>query len=77
MMSHKDIEEWQVEIKKKSGIYGIDELILYIAPKKKVNFVRLKDDLKNKIISETEITPQIVKVELKELLKSILRIIQW
>ena len=69
MMSHKDIEEWQIEIRKKNNNpYEIDELVVYIAPKKKADFEKLKSDLKNRIIEETEITPEIVKVELKELL---------
>ncbi|MBI2653693.1 AMP-binding protein [Candidatus Woesearchaeota archaeon] len=72
MMSHKDIEEWQVEIRKKNNDpYEIDELVVYIAPKKKANFEKLKNELKNKIISETEVTPQIIKMELKELLKKL------
>lgn len=70
MMSHKNIEEWQVEIKKKNNDpYEIDEMIVYIAPSKKANFENLKNELKNKIIAETEVTPQIVKVGLKELLQ--------
>ncbi len=70
MMSHKDIEEWQVEIRKKNNDpYEIDELIVYVAPSKKVNFEKLKSELKHRIIEETEVTPEIVKVELKELLK--------
>jgi len=70
MMSHKDIEEWQVEIRKKNNDpYEIDELIVYVAPNKKANFEKLKTDLKNKIIEEAEVTPEIIKVELKELLK--------
>jgi intein/homing endonuclease len=69
-MSHKDIEEWQIEIKKKNNDpYEIDELIVYVAPKKKADFEKLRSDLKNKIIAETEVTPEIVKVELKELLQ--------
>ncbi len=69
LISHKDIEEWQIEIRKKNNNpYEIDELVVYIAPKKKADFEKLKSDLKNRIIEETEITPEIVKVELKELL---------
>ena len=72
MMSHKDIEEWQVEIRKKNNDpYEVDELIVYVASNKKVNFEKLKNDLKNQITAETEVTPEIVKVELKELLKRI------
>ena len=70
IMSHKHIEEWQIEIRKKNNDpYEIDELVICIAPKKKANFEKLKNELKNEIISETEVTPEIVKVELKELLK--------
>ena len=70
IMSHKDIEEWQIEIKKKNNDpYEIDELIVYIAPKKKANFEKLRNELKNKIIAEAEITPEIAKIKLKELLK--------
>ena len=70
MMGNKDIEEWQVEIRKKNNDpYEIDEMIVYIAPKRKSNFERLRNDLKQQIIIETEVTPEIIKVELKELLK--------
>ena len=72
MMSHKDIEEWQVEIRKKNNDpFEIDELIVHVAPKKKAHFEKLKNDLKNKITAETEVTPEIVKVELKELLQKL------
>jgi len=70
IMSSKDVEEWQVEIRKKNNDpYEIDELIIYIAPKRKVNFEKLKYNINNQITAETEVAPQIVKVELKELLK--------
>tara|TARA_B100000315_G_scaffold209565_1_gene205389 strand:+ start:14929 stop:16356 length:1428 start_codon:yes stop_codon:yes gene_type:complete len=72
MMSHKDIEEWQVEIRKKNNDpYEVDELIAYVAPNKKANFEKLKKDLRNKITTATEVTPQIVKVNLKELLQKL------
>ena len=72
MMANKDIEEWQVEIRKKNNDpYEIDELIVYVAPKKKANFEKLKNDLKNKITAETEVTPAIVKIELKTLLQKL------
>ena len=70
MIAHKDVEEWQVEIRKKNNDpYEIDDLIVYVTPKKKANFEKLKNDLKNKIIAATEVTPKIVKLDLKELLK--------
>lgn len=69
MMSHKDVEEWQIEIKKKNNDpYEVDELVVYVAPKKNANFEKLRQDLRNKIIGETEISPEIVKIGLKELL---------
>lgn len=72
MMSHKGIEEWQIEIKKKSNDpYEIDELIVYVAPKKKANFEKLRNELKNKITAETEVTPEIVNTELKILLQKL------
>ena len=70
MMSHKDIEEWQIEIRKKNNDpYEIDELVVYVAPKKKANFEKLKNDLARKITAETEVTPEIVNMGLKELLQ--------
>ncbi|MBI3035564.1 AMP-binding protein [Candidatus Woesearchaeota archaeon] len=70
IMAHKGVEEWQIEIRKKNNDpYEIDELVVYAAPNKKADFEKLKSDLKNKITTETEVTPEIVKVELKELLK--------
>ncbi len=70
MMSHKDVEEWQIEIRKKNNDpYEIDELVVYVATRKKANFEKLRRDLRNKIVAETEVTPEIVKVELKELLQ--------
>lgn len=69
LLNIKEIEEWQVEIKKKNNdTYELDELIVYIAPKKNVDFIKLKAKLKNLLKEELEITPEIVKVELKELL---------
>ncbi len=69
LLNIKEIEEWQVEIKKKNNDpYELDELVVYIAPKKNVDFAELKAKLKNLLREELEITPEIVKTELKELL---------
>ncbi|MBI4452833.1 AMP-binding protein [Candidatus Woesearchaeota archaeon] len=69
MMANKDIEEWQIEIKKRNNNpYEIDELILYVAPRKNADIKRLKQSLKNRIFSETEVNPSIILVSLKELL---------
>lgn len=70
MMGHKAIDEWQVEIKKKNNDpYEVDELILYIAPKKSIDFNKLRKDLKEKIFNSMEITPDIIKMDLKKLLE--------
>ena len=43
ILNIKEIEEWQVEIKKKNNDpYELDELIVYIAPKKNIDFIKLK-----------------------------------
>ena len=69
LLNIKEIEEWQVEIKKKNNDpYELDELIVYIAPKKNIDFIKLKTNIKNLLKDELEITPEIVKAELKELL---------
>ena len=44
---------------------------MIFSPKKKANFEKLRNDLKNKITAETEVTPAIVKTELKTLLQKL------
>lgn len=69
LLHNKSIEEWQVEIKKKNNDpYEIDELVIYIAPKKNADFSKLKRELEKTLRGELEITPEIVKMDLKELL---------
>jgi len=69
LLHHKNIEEWQVEIRKKNNDpYEIDELIVYISPKKNVGFTKFKKELKHMLYEELEVTPEIVKMDLKELL---------
>jgi phenylacetate-CoA ligase len=70
LLHKREIEEWQVEIRKRNNDpYEVDELVIYIAPKKKVNFNKLREGLRNSIWKNLEITPEIVKVDLKELLR--------
>ena len=70
MMGHKDIDEWQVEIKKKGNDpYGVDELILYVAPRKKVNVAKLKIGLKKVVREEIEVTPDIIIMDKSRLLE--------
>jgi len=69
ILNIKEIEEWQVEIRKKSNDpYDLDELIIYIAPKKIIDFIKLKSKLKNILKDQLEITPQIIKMDLNKLL---------
>ena len=69
MMGHKDIDEWQVEIKKKGNDpYGIDELVLYIAPRKKVDIAKLKIELKKVIRENIEVAPDIIIMDKARLL---------
>jgi len=69
ILNIKEIEEWQVEIKKKNNDpYELDELIVYIAPKKSIDFIKLKSKLKNTLKDQLEITPQIIKMDLNKLL---------
>jgi phenylacetate-coenzyme A ligase PaaK-like adenylate-forming protein len=68
LMGNKDIEEWQIEIKKKNNDpYEVDELVIYVAPRNKAK-TKLKSRLREEILSETEITPTIVIKDLDELL---------
>jgi len=70
MMGNKSVDEWQVEIKKKNNDpYEVDELILYVAAKKNIDFNKLKKELKQKIFNSMEITPEIVKMDLRKLLE--------
>ncbi|MBW2980135.1 AMP-binding protein [Candidatus Woesearchaeota archaeon] len=66
---HKAIDEWQVEIKKKGNDpYGVDELILYIAPRKKANIAKLKIELKKIVLEATEVTPDVIVMGKAQLL---------
>jgi len=72
ILNIKEIEEWQVEIKKKNNDpYELDELIIYIAPKKSIDFIKLKSKLKNILKDQLEITPQIIKMDLNKLLNKL------
>jgi len=68
----KDVDEWQLEISKvNNDPYEVDEMVLYIAPKPKVDFEALSRDINRKVLSETGITPKIVQKNLNEVLQMI------
>lgn len=72
ILNIKEIEEWQVEIKKKNNDpYELDELVVYIAPKKNIDFIKLKSKLKNLLKEKLEITPEIIKIDLNKLLNKL------
>ena len=72
LLNIKEIEEWQGEIKKKNNDpYELDELVVYIAPGKNINFLKLKSKLKNLLKEKLEITPEIVKMDLNKLLEKL------
>lgn len=56
--AEKGIEEWQVEIRKKDNDpYEVDEVVIYMSVGTGHDPKRLKEELKHKILSATEITP--------------------
>ncbi|PIS40441.1 MAG: phenylacetate--CoA ligase [Candidatus Kerfeldbacteria bacterium CG08_land_8_20_14_0_20_43_14] len=68
----KDVDEWQLEISKvNNDPYEVDEMVLYIASKPKVDFEALSRDINRKVLSETGITPKIVQKNLNEVLQMI------
>jgi len=71
--AEKGVEEWQVELKKKDNDpYEVDELIIYISLGRGVNQEELKERLRNKIHSATEVTPnEIVVLSHHEMLEKV------
>ena len=58
MMGHPQVLEWQVEIRKRNNDpFDLDEIYLYLAPAAGVNVEELKNDLRQKIIRDTEVPP--------------------
>ena len=56
--AEKGAEEWQIEFRKKDNDpYEVDELVIYLSVASGVEAHKLKEELKNKIQSATEITP--------------------
>jgi phenylacetate-coenzyme A ligase PaaK-like adenylate-forming protein len=69
LASRKDIEEWQVELKKRDGDpFGLDEIWVHVTPKAGVRFADLEADLTKVIRNEITIAPRIDEVKLDDLL---------
>ncbi len=57
MMSHPEIEEWQVEMRKRNDDpFDLDEIYLYVATSGEVNRERMVADLKQKVLRDTEVS---------------------
>jgi phenylacetate-coenzyme A ligase PaaK-like adenylate-forming protein len=70
LMGHKDVEEWQIELRKKDNDpFGLDEFVIYIAPREKVVWSKLEHELKKTIFEQTEVTPDLIKMKRAELLQ--------
>ncbi len=58
LMGHPDLLEWQVELRKRNDDpYDLDEIYLRIVPAAGVDIDRLKADLREKVLRETEVAP--------------------
>lgn len=71
--AEKEIEEWQIELRKRNNDpYEVDELAVYLCLKKGVEQEGLKERLKNKIHTATEVTPnEIIILPHKEMLERV------
>ncbi len=57
MMSHPDVEEWQVEIRKRNNDpFDLDEIYLYVTAREGINQDKLSADLKHKVVRDTEVS---------------------
>ncbi len=64
-----NIEEWQLEMKKHNDDpHGLDELILYVCPKKGYDFAAVKQEVTRKIHNDIMVTVNVVEKPLSELL---------
>jgi phenylacetate-CoA ligase len=70
LMGHKDVDEWQIELRKKDGDpLGLDEFVIYVAPRAKADFGKVSAELRKMIFNETEVTPEIIKIDRAKLLE--------
>jgi len=69
MSGIKDIEEWQVEIRKRNNDpHELDEIVVYLTPKENVSFDELKRRVSQQLHSEMFLSAEIVQKPLRELL---------
>lgn len=66
----KEIEEWQVEIRKKQGEnFGLDEIIVYAAPHGGYSFEEIRAEVQRVVRNEMDITPLVEQRTVSELLE--------
>ncbi len=65
------VEEWQIEIRKHhDDPFDVDEVVVYVTPKKDANEAALLLDIKEKIVGASEVSPNEIKfVPLAEMIK--------
>lgn len=57
MMSHPDVEEWQVEMRKRNDDpFDLDEIYLYVATKGEIDREKFSADIKQKVLRDTEVS---------------------
>ena len=73
LMSHPQVLEWQVELRKRNNDpFELDEIYLYIAPEENADLEKLKADLRQKVIRDTEVAPSdIIFRSAQEILKQL------
>lgn len=65
-----DIEEWQVEIKKRNDDpYDVDEIMLYVTPREGVAFSELKPKIQTAVRDEVFVNANVIEKKLPELLQ--------
>jgi phenylacetate-CoA ligase len=65
----KEVEEWQVEIRKKDNDpFEVDEMVLYVAPKKETDWPVFEKKLKNQFSYEVGVTPMVEKEPVAKIL---------
>ncbi|XOU94341.1 MAG: phenylacetate--CoA ligase family protein [Candidatus Kerfeldbacteria bacterium] len=70
LTSIDDVEEWQVEIRKKNNDpFDVDEIVLYIASKEGVNFEQLEAKLNHELHSQMFIRANIIQKPLQQMLQ--------
>ncbi|PIY97084.1 MAG: phenylacetate--CoA ligase, partial [Candidatus Kerfeldbacteria bacterium CG_4_10_14_0_8_um_filter_42_10] len=68
----KEIEEWQVEIRKKNNDpYEIDEIIIHLCPKKDVPYEKLSQTVQKQIKDDMFVNVQTDQMELNTLLEKL------